>query len=128
MSIVTIEFVEVSSERDKVPFRFEDLDGKPEPDAWGPKYSKPPKPGRPVAIDRWPSNCASGQKGDFNAARHRAKIRAEFVAAANADRVKWATGKAIVEAYKVAMRDKRAREFAAQSAKNVEHLQFFLAA
>jgi hypothetical protein len=117
MSIMTIELVEVSGERDLVPFRFEDLplngEGKRvEPESWGPKYSKPPKAGRRVDVDRWPSNCASGQKYEFNAATHRAKIKAEFVTAANADRLKWATGKAIVEAYKAAMRAKRAREAA----------------
>jgi hypothetical protein len=91
------------------PFRFEDLNGKPEPESWGPKYSKPAKPGRKVDVDRWPSNCASGQKFDFDAVKHRAKILTEFRLAANADRLKWATGKAIVEAYKQAMAAKRER-------------------
>jgi hypothetical protein len=82
---------------DTRPFRFEDLNGKPEPESWGPKYSKPPKPGRKVDIDRWPSNCASGQKYDFDAAKHRAKLRAEFAAQANADRKAWAEGRLTIQ-------------------------------
>jgi hypothetical protein len=128
----------MSRESDLRPFSFDDLpcrDGKRvEPEKWGPKYSRPVKPGKPV--DRCPTNCASGQKYDFDAGKHRAKIRAEFVAQANADRRSWAEGKprakawglteTIVDVYKAAMRDKRKREFAAQSAKNAEYLQFFL--
>jgi hypothetical protein len=80
------------------PFAFEDLplndEGKRiEPEAWGPKYSKPPKPTRKVDVDRWPSNCASGQKYDFDAAKHRAKLKAEFTARAAADRRAWAEDK-----------------------------------
>lgn len=86
----------------KRPFDFADLAGKPEPESWGPKYSKPPKPGRKVDIDRFPTNCASGQKGDFSAAKHRAKILAELHAAANADR-KRRTDAQIVAAYNEAM-------------------------
>lgn len=105
----------MSNDRDLVPFRFEDLplnwEGeRVEPAHWGPKYSRPVKPGKPV--DRCPTNCASGQKRCFDAAKHRAKIRAEFEAAANADRRSWAGSAAQVEAYKQAMRDKRAREAA----------------
>ena len=103
-------------------FRFEDLNGAPEPEHWGPKYSKPAKPGKPV--DRCPTNCASGQKYDFDAAKHRAKLRAEFFAQAAQDRRDWAAGKAksrsvgqngltIAQAYAQAMREKRAVRIAA---------------
>lgn len=98
------------------PFRFEDLNGKPEPETWGPRYSKPPKPDR----KRWrepPSFCASGQPFEFNAAKHRAKLKAEFVALANADKRAWANNltkscligtknMTIQEAYKAAMATK----------------------
>jgi hypothetical protein len=132
------------------PFRFEDLNGKPEPDHWGPVYPALP------TVEKWrklarkraltadeeraygqavhsairalnapsprqglntKSACASGQAGDYSAAKHRAKIRTELAAAAARDRSAWAEGKpkygrfeTIVEAYKAAMRDKRARE------------------
>lgn len=95
---------------DKRPFDFADLNGKPEPEKWGPKYSKPVKPGRKQSVDHWPTNAPSGQKGDFDAAKHRAKLRAEFEARANADRLAWATGNAIREAYAQAILVKRARE------------------
>jgi hypothetical protein len=107
----------MSRESDLRPFSFEDLpyrDGKRvEPASWGPIYTKPAKPGRKIAVDTWPTNAPSGQKtAHVDDAKHRAKIRAEFQAAANRDRVAWATGKGIVEAYKQAMREKRAREAA----------------
>lgn len=102
------------------PFRFEDLNGKPEPDKWGPKYSKPPKTDRKVSIDRFPTNCASGQKYDFDCAKYRNQMRARFAAEANADKLAWATGKltlhrvgmrpgSIELVYKLAMAEKRAR-------------------
>lgn len=105
-------------DEDLRPFRFEDLNGAPEPEHWGPKYSRPPKPAK-VAVDRWPANCASGQKGDFDAKKHCAKLRAEFTAQANADRRAWAAGEAksglfgqrdltIAQAYAKAMHEKRA--------------------
>jgi hypothetical protein len=96
------------------PFSFDDLpiiDGKRvEPEAWGPRYSKPPKasPAKPRGLDPWPTNCASGQKYDFDAAKHRAKLKAEFAAAAAADRRAWATGQAIAAAYERAMAAKKA--------------------
>jgi hypothetical protein len=114
----------IGRERSQRPFSFEDLpyrDGKRvEPESWGPKYSKPPQPGRKVDVDRWPTNAPSGQKtAHVDDAKFRAKIRAEFAAQANADRVAWATGKlsldrvgmhgGIVEAYKAAMAAKRER-------------------
>ena len=110
------------------PFSFDDLpvnyEGKRiEPASWGPVYSKPPKPGRTVAVDRFPTNCASGQKGDFSAKKHRAKLAAEFTAQANKERANWAAGKprecgyslrsgtatteTIHEAYAKAMAEKR---------------------
>jgi hypothetical protein len=95
---------------DKRPFDFADLNGKPDPEKWGPKYSKPAKTARKQSVDRFPTNCASGQKYDFDATKHRAKLRAEFEARANADRLAWATGSAIREAYAQAMLVKRARE------------------
>ena len=107
-----------------IPFRFEDLpviNGKRvEPPTWGPIYSKPPKAGRKVDIDRWPTNAPSGQKGDFNAAKHRAKIKAEFCALVAKESRAWAYGEpreigykiteTIYEAYALAMAEKRARE------------------
>jgi hypothetical protein len=114
----------IGRERSQRPFSFEDLpyrDGKRvEPERWGPIYTKPAKPGRKVAVDTWPTNAPSGQKtAHVDDAKHRAKIRAEFAAQANADRAGWATGKltidrvgfsgGIVEAYKAAMKAKRER-------------------
>jgi hypothetical protein len=98
------------------PFRFEDLNGKPEPKSWGPRYSKPVKVKRAFNDEtNIPTNCASGQKHDFDAAKHRAKMRAEFAAQAAADRLVWASGKAkncegltIKQAYALAMKAKRA--------------------
>ena len=83
------------------PFRFEDLKGRPEPERWGPKYSKPPaKRVRFNDETNIPTNCASGQKGPFSAAKHRAKLKAEFAAAAEAEKRKWAMSQAIRDAYK----------------------------
>ncbi len=98
------------------PFRFEDLNGRPEPASWGPKYSKPVK--RKAFNDETniPTNCASGQKHCFSAEKHRATLRAKFHAQAAADRLAWASGKlkdsqgrTIREAYALAMREKRSR-------------------
>lgn len=97
------------------PFAFEDLplndDGKRiEPEAWGPIYTKPPT--KPKALRAYdpPTNAPSGQKGPVvDCAKLRAKIKAEFVAAANADRKAWATSKDIATAYELAMAAKRAR-------------------
>jgi hypothetical protein len=81
------------------PFAFEDLplndEGKRiEPDKWGPLYTKPVKRAKPVNDEtRIPTNCASGQKGQFSAAKHRAKLAAEFHAGAAADRRTWAADK-----------------------------------
>lgn len=99
------------------PFRFEDLNGKPEPASWGPKYTKPVRAKRPFNDEtNIPTNCASGQKRCFDAAKHRAKIRAEFAAQAADDSRQWALGKAkdsrghtIKQAYAAAMAEKRAR-------------------
>jgi hypothetical protein len=125
LEIVTMtmspEYAAELEERRTRPFRFEDLpltNGKRiEPEEWGPKYSKPAKPGKPA--DRCPTNAPSGQKYDFDAAKHRSKMRAKFTAQASADRRNWAEGKpratawgkteTIVEAYKQAMATKRAR-------------------
>jgi hypothetical protein len=104
-------------ERDARPFRFEDLNGKPEPKSWGPLYTKPVKAKRPFNDEtNIPTNCASGQKRCFDAAKHRAKIRAEFAALAAAEKRAWADGKAkncqgltIKQAYALAMKAKRAR-------------------
>ena len=127
------------------PFRFEDLNGKPEPARWGPVYPKTAS----ANVEKWrcvsaareltseearaygqavhawinslnapkktagtlptTSNCASGQAGEFSAAKHRASIRAKFAADATRDRLAWATGKAIKAAYAQAMAEKRAR-------------------
>jgi hypothetical protein len=99
------------------PFRFEDLNGRPEPKSWGPVYTKPVKAKRPFNDEtNIPTNCASGQKRCFDAAKHRAKIRAEFAAVANAEKRAWADGKSknsqgltIRQAYALAMKAKRAR-------------------
>jgi hypothetical protein len=118
------------------PFRFEDLEGKPEPKEWGPIY--PALPG----LDKWrkldrsreltdSETCAYGvavgaairalnkpaghrplslASTEFNAAKHRAKIRAEFAATAERDNRAWRMGLGIEGAYKAAMIAKRARE------------------
>jgi hypothetical protein len=97
------------------PFRFEDLNGRPEPTSWGPKYSKPiAKPRAWNDETNIPTNCASGQKRCFDAAKHRAKIRAEFAATAARECREWALGKSkncqgltIKQAYALAMKEKR---------------------
>jgi hypothetical protein len=99
------------------PFDFADLNGKPEPESWGPKYSKPVK--RKAAFNdetNIPTHCASGQKRCFDAAKHRAKLKAEFAAQAGRDSREWALGKlkdsaghTIAQAYELAMVAKRDR-------------------
>ena len=93
------------------PFAFEDLEGAPEPERWGPRYSKPAKPTANKAVDRFPTNCASGQKHDFDAAKYRKQLRARFEAVCNADRRAWAAdnSKEKHAAYAEALREKRAR-------------------
>ena len=90
---MSAEYQAELAERRERPFRFEDLpltNGKRiEPEDWGPRYSKPAKPGKARRVEP-PSNCASGQHGDFDAAKHRAKLKAEFTTQANADKRKWA--------------------------------------
>jgi hypothetical protein len=115
------EATAIGRARALAPFRFEDLNGRPEPESWGPRYTKPAKPGKVRHVEP-PTNAPSGQPYGFCEKKHRAKLRAEFAAQANADRLAWATGKlsldrvgmhgGIVEAYKQAMREKRAREAA----------------
>ena|ERR1700722_12551678 len=108
---------EIEAEYVARPFDFADLQGKPEPAKWGPIYSRPP-----AKRARWndetniPTNCASGQKRCFSAAKHRAKLRAEFAALAEADRRNWALGKSknergetIAQAYARAMAEKAER-------------------
>lgn len=137
------------------PFRFEDLNGKPEPAHWGPAYPKTAS----ASIEKWRqvargrelsseearaygqavhawirglnapkrapdtlperSNSASGQAGEFDAAKYRATLRARFHAQAASDRLAWATGKlkdshgrTIRQAYAAAMAEKRARQAA----------------
>ena len=115
-------------ERITRPFAFEDLPlndkGKRvEPESWGPIYSKPkPPPKRVNDETRIPTNCASGQKGQFDAAKHRAKIKAEFAAAAATAKRQWSNGDKITgfavgehhlrieDVYEAAMVQKRARE------------------
>ena len=107
---------EIEAEYNARPFDFADLQGKPEPEKWGPKYSKPVKRARFNDETNIPTNCASGQKRCFSAVKHRAKLRAEFEALANADKREWALGKSkndrgetIEQAYARAMAEKRAR-------------------
>lgn len=91
---------------DQRPFSFADLGGRPEPDRWGPKYSRPIKVKRTVNDEtNIPTNCASGQKGDFDAAKHRAKIRAESEAAARAQ-AKRVPDRALIAAYRAAKAEK----------------------
>jgi hypothetical protein len=134
------------------PFRFENLNGKPEPEKWGPCYPKTAS----AAVEKWrkvslgrdlttdetraygqavgawirglnavkktpgtfgeSTNAPSGQKGEFSSAKHRAKMGAEFVAAAARDRRNWALGESkdsnghtIEQAYKLAMIGKAGR-------------------
>lgn len=137
------------------PFRFEDLNGRPEPASWGPVYPKTAgasvekwravSRGRELtqleskaygqAVHAWirglnapkrapdtlpeRSNSASGQAGEFDAAKYRATLRARFHAQAASDRLAWATGKlkdshgrTIRQAYAAAMAEKRARQAA----------------
>jgi hypothetical protein len=89
------------------PFDFADLAGAPEPESWGPKYSKPAKPSA-KPIDRCPTNCASGQKYTFDAKKHRATLLAKLYADINADRRR-RTDAQIISAYIAAMDAKRAR-------------------
>ena len=105
-----------ASDYEARPFDFADLNGAPEPEKWGPKYSKPVKRSRFNDETNIPTNCASGQKRDFSAAKHRAKLRAAFAATAEADKRAWALGKSkndrgetIAQAYDRAMAEKRAR-------------------
>lgn len=81
-------------ERRERPFRFEDIElnsnGKRiEPEDWGPIYSKPPKAGKVVRREP-PTNAPSGQPYEFSAAKHRAKLKAEFTTLANAEKRAWA--------------------------------------
>ena len=123
----------IQSER-IAPFRFEDLAGKPEPYHWGPVYDIKRKRGQSVseairekqiselrsaANGKWHVNLPADLKYQFSAAKHTARMKAAFTAAANADKRNWADGKprpaafgkteTIVEAYKQAMLDKAAR-------------------
>ena len=99
------------------PFRFEDLNGKPEPSSWGPVY--PQGGSAPVAKWRMVSKgraLSSEEARDYGAAvgewikslnaikaaprvslkyvmpNYAAKCRAAFAAQANADKVAWALG------------------------------------
>lgn len=138
------------------PFRFEDLEGKPEPEKWGPTYPKTAS----AAVEKWRqiargreltrdetdsygeavhawirslnkpkrepdtlserSNCASGQATEFNAAKHRATLKAMFHAHSASDRLAWAKGESkgfakgereltIKQVYEHAMAEKRSR-------------------
>jgi hypothetical protein len=82
-------------DEDKRPFSFEDLQGRSDPKRWGPVYRRPVKTKRPVNDEASiPTNCASGQKHDFDAAKHRAKMLAELHALAQQEKTEWAIGKA----------------------------------
>ena len=90
---MSAEYQAELDERRERPFRFEDLpltNGKRiEPEDWGPRYSKPVKAGKAVRREP-PTNAASGQPFDFDAKKHRAKLKAEFAAQANVDKRAWA--------------------------------------
>jgi hypothetical protein len=136
------------------PFRFEDLNGEPEPEKWGPVYNL-----SSASLEKWrkiacgreltadeasaygqavhaavraanapkkapntlptSSNCASGQATTFSAAKHRAKLIGELRSAVARERLAWATGEGIREAYARAMVDKRNRESAIAAAETV---------
>lgn len=101
------------------PFRFEDLNGKPEPASWGPCYPKTASAavekwrmtsrGRELSIDEkrayghavgeWIRNLNSIKPAprlslDYKMPDYAAKCRAEFAADAGRDRLNWALGKA----------------------------------
>jgi hypothetical protein len=101
------------------PFRFEDLNGKPEPEIWGPLYPKTAS----ANVEQWRRigrvrELSEAEKREHGAAvgdwirslnaikpapklclkyvrpNYAAKARAAFAAAAGADRREWAAGKA----------------------------------
>lgn len=90
---MSAEYQAELNERRERPFAFEDLpltNGKRiEPEDWGPRYSKPVKASKPVRREP-PTNAPSGQPFDFDAKKHRAKLKAEFTAMCNADKRAWA--------------------------------------
>lgn len=86
------------------PFRFEDLDGRPEPESWGPRYSKPVKK-RKLDVAPMKSNSASGQPFEFSAKLHRATMQREFQAAVERDRKRRPDAE-IIAAYHAAMAEK----------------------
>lgn len=130
-----------ASEGEARPFRFEDLNGKPEPERWGPCYPKTAS----AAVEKWRMTArgraltadekrAYGQAvgewiRNLNAIKPAPKIsleykvpdfaaqaRARFAADAARDKREWALGRlkdnrgrTIVEAYRDAMKAKRAR-------------------
>jgi hypothetical protein len=112
-----IKASEIEAEYVARPFRFEDLNGKPEPASWGPCYPKTAS----AAVEKWRMTArgrelsadekrAYGQAvgewirglNDIKPAPrvslkyvmpdYAAKCRAAFAAAANADRREWALG------------------------------------
>ena len=89
---MSAEYAAELEERRERPFRFEDLpltNGKRiEPEDWGPRYSKPAK--AKTVHREPPTNAPSGQPFDFDAKKHRAKLKAEFTTLANADKRSWA--------------------------------------
>src|SRR4029077_11013117 len=107
----TFRYAAESAPMSAAPFRFEDLavndDGQRiEPESWGPVYNIKRKRGQDVgdavreaqaqAWKRDPvfhSNSPSGQAFEFSAAKHRARMKAEFTAQCNADRRAWADNK-----------------------------------
>jgi hypothetical protein len=101
------------------PFRFEDLEGKPEPEAVHAAVRAANAPRKAPNTLPTSSNCASGQATTFSAAKHRAKLIGELRSAAARDRLAWATSEGIREAYKAAMAAKRNRESAIAAAEAV---------
>jgi hypothetical protein len=116
------------------PFRFEDLQGKPEPASWGPCYPKTAS----AAVEKWRMTArgrelSPDEKRAYGAAvgewirglnsikpaprvslkyvmpDYAAKCRAEFRAKAEAEKRAWAMSKEIGVAYARAMAEKRAR-------------------
>jgi hypothetical protein len=122
LAAITAKTRETETAAAAKPFRFEDLNGKPEPEAWGPAYDIKKRRGQSVgdavreAQNRWwrndppfKSNSASGQSGEFNAKKYRAQLQASFMAQCNKDKRDWAMGQAIRDAYEAAMAAKRKR-------------------
>ena len=113
-----VKVAEIEAEYNARPFRFEDLNGKPEPASWGPVYHKTAS----AKVEKWRMTAkgrelSADEKREYGASvgewikglnsikrapavslkyvmpDYAAKARAAFAAAANADKRQWADGK-----------------------------------